>query len=74
MTTAASGSPQSSAKRICSLLPSATEIVAALGCLDQLVGRSAECDFPPSVARLPVVTSARIDTTDLDSARSASQK
>jgi len=56
------------AKRICSLLPSATEIVAALGCLDRLVGRSAECDFPPSVARLPVVTSARIDTADLDSA------
>lgn len=54
--------------RICSLLPSATEIVAALGCLDQLVGRSAECDFPKSVARLPVVTSARIDTSDLDSA------
>ena len=54
--------------RICSLLPSATEIVAALGCLDQLVGRSAECDFPPPVARLPVVTSARIDTADLDSA------
>ena len=44
------------------------EIVAALGCLDQLVGRSAECDFPPEVARLPVVTSARIDTSDLDSA------
>jgi iron complex transport system substrate-binding protein len=54
--------------RVCSLLPSATEIVAVLGCLDQLVGRSAECDFPPSVARLPVVTSARIDSTDLDSA------
>ena len=54
--------------RICSLLPSATEIVAALGCLDQLVGRSAECDFPPPVARLPVVTSARIDTAELDSA------
>jgi iron complex transport system substrate-binding protein len=53
--------------RVCSLLPSATEIVAALGCLDQLVGRSAECDFPPSVARLPIVTSARIDTADLDS-------
>ncbi len=54
--------------RVCSLLPSATEIVAAVGCADQLVGRSAECDFPPSVARLPVVTSARIDTADLDSA------
>jgi iron complex transport system substrate-binding protein len=67
MTTAPSGAPASHAKRICSLLPSATEIVAALGRLDQLVGRSAECDFPPSVARLPIVTSARIDTADLDS-------
>ena len=54
--------------RICSLLPSATEIVAALGLLDLLVGRSAECDFPPQVSRLPVVTSARIDTTSLGSA------
>ena len=54
--------------RICSLLPSATETVAALGLLDRLVGRSAECDFPPQVSRLPVVTSARIDTTALGSA------
>jgi iron complex transport system substrate-binding protein len=54
--------------RICSLLPSATEIVGALGQLDRLVGRSAECDFPPSVARLPVVASARVDTSDLGSA------
>jgi iron complex transport system substrate-binding protein len=54
--------------RICSLLPSATEIVAALGQLDLLVGRSAECDFPPSVAGLSVVTSARIDSAQLDSA------
>ncbi len=54
--------------RICSLLPSATEIVAAVGCLGHLVGRSAECDFPPSVERLPTVTSARIDTAELDSA------
>jgi iron complex transport system substrate-binding protein len=54
--------------RICSLLPSATEIVAALGELDRLVGRSAECNFPPSVSHLPVVTSARVDTRDLASA------
>jgi iron complex transport system substrate-binding protein len=54
--------------RICSLLPSGTEIVAALGQLERLVGRSAECDFPPSVSRLPVVTSARVDTNDLASA------
>jgi iron complex transport system substrate-binding protein len=40
--------------RIISLLPSATEIVCALGGADQLVGRSHECDFPPWVERLPV--------------------
>ena len=39
--------------RIVSLLPSATEIVAALGGLDQLVGRSHECDHPAGVERLP---------------------
>ena len=38
------------------------------GQLDRLVGRSAECDFPPTVSRLPVVTSARIDTENLTSA------
>src|SRR4051794_14587346 len=51
--------------RIVSLLPSATEIVAALGLTEQLVGRSAECDWPPEVASVPVVTSARIDTERL---------
>jgi iron complex transport system substrate-binding protein len=56
------------ALRICSLLPSATEIVAALGQLDRLVGRSAECDFPQAVSRLPVVASARIDAENLTSA------
>jgi iron complex transport system substrate-binding protein len=43
-------------QRIVSLLASATEIVCALGFEDQLVGRSHECDFPPSVQRLPVCT------------------
>jgi iron complex transport system substrate-binding protein len=42
--------------RIISLIASATEIVCALGCEDQLVGRSHECDFPPGVQRLPVCT------------------
>jgi iron complex transport system substrate-binding protein len=56
------------ALRVCSLLPSATEIVAALGQLDRLVGRSAECDFPPYVSLLPIVTSARIYTENLTSA------
>ena len=42
--------------RIVSLLPAGTEIVAALGALDQLVGVSHECDFPAAVNRLPRVT------------------
>src|SRR5262244_1922580 len=47
--------------RIVTLLPSATEIVCALGVRDQLVGVSHECDFPPDVAGLPVVTAPKID-------------
>ncbi len=47
--------------RIVSLLPSATEIVAALGFGDALVGRSHECDFPPGVEELPVLTAPLID-------------
>jgi iron complex transport system substrate-binding protein len=47
--------------RIVSLLPSATEIVAALGLGDELVGRSHECDFPPGVEALPVLTAPRLD-------------
>jgi iron complex transport system substrate-binding protein len=54
--------------RIVSLLPSATEIVALLGMDDLLVGRSAECDWPPRVQQLPVATSARVDTSQLGSA------
>jgi iron complex transport system substrate-binding protein len=42
--------------RIVSLLPSATEMVCALGLEDQLVGVTHECDYPPSVLRLPKVT------------------
>lgn len=47
--------------RIVSLIASATEIVCALGFEDQLVGRSHECDFPPSVARLPACSAPKID-------------
>lgn len=47
--------------RVVSLLASATEMVAALGCLDQLVGRSHECDYPPEVLALPVVSKVQID-------------
>lgn len=47
--------------RIVSLLASATEMIAALGCLDQLVGRSHECDYPPAVLQLPLVSTVQID-------------
>ena len=53
--------------RVVSLLPSATEIVAELGCLDLLVGRSEECDWPPEARELPVVSRARVDTGSLPS-------
>ena len=46
-------SPQ---KRVVTLIASATEIVSALGCVDWLVGRSHECDFPAQMTRLPVLT------------------
>jgi iron complex transport system substrate-binding protein len=42
--------------RICSLLPSATEIVYALGLEDQLVGVSHACDYPPDARTRPVVS------------------
>jgi iron complex transport system substrate-binding protein len=50
--------------RIVSVLPSATEIVCALGARAELVGRSAECDYPPDVTSVPVVM--RPKTWDAD--------
>jgi len=47
--------------RIVSLLASATEMVAALGYQDHLVGRSHECDYPSEVLALPVVSTVQID-------------
>ena len=43
--------------RIVSLLPSATEIVFALGLGDELVGRTHECDYPAEALDVPVMTS-----------------
>ncbi len=47
--------------RIVTVIPSATEIVCALGLRAQLVGVSHECDYPPDVIDLPRVTKTRID-------------
>jgi iron complex transport system substrate-binding protein len=49
-----------------SLLPSATEIICGLGLRDSLVGRSEECNWPPDVASLPIVSVARVDSLRLD--------
>lgn len=46
--------------RIVSLLPSATEIVCALGLQEHLVGVSHGCNYPPGVDTLPRMTSTRV--------------
>lgn len=56
------------AVRICSLLPSATEIIGRLGLAHALVGISEECDWPPEVRDLRVVTASRVDAAKLTSA------
>jgi iron complex transport system substrate-binding protein len=53
--------------RICSLLPSATEMIAQLGLIDSLVGVSDECKWPTEVVGKPIVTAARIDPSELSS-------
>src|SRR5437899_4980816 len=51
--------------RICSLLPSATEMIAQLGLIDSLVGVSEECRWPSEVVGKPIVTAAKIDPSTL---------
>lgn len=46
--------------RIVSLLPSATEILFALGLDEEIVGVSHECDFPPRARTKPVVIHSRL--------------
>jgi iron complex transport system substrate-binding protein len=49
--------------RVVSLLPAATEIVAALGATAWLAGVSHECDWPPEVRNLPRVTRSSVDSS-----------
>ena len=54
--------PSVAPRRVVSLLGAASETVVRLGRADVLVGRSHECDWPPSILRLPMVSAAKIDT------------
>jgi iron complex transport system substrate-binding protein len=47
--------------RICSLLPSATEILFALGLGDSVAGVTHECDFPPEAATKRPLIRPRVD-------------
>jgi iron complex transport system substrate-binding protein len=53
--------------RICSLLPSTTEIVYALGLGDELVAVTHECDYPPEAASKPHITRSYVDGERMDS-------
>ncbi len=50
------------ARRIVSFLPSATEMVCALGLADRLTGVTHECDFPPEVRDKPIVVRSALPT------------
>jgi iron complex transport system substrate-binding protein len=53
--------------KICSLLPSGTEILFALGLGDQVIGVTDLCDYPPEARTRPVVCRSRIDVSILSS-------
>ena len=53
--------------RICSFLPSATEIVYTLGLQDQLYGVTFECDYPPQAKTKPVVVHSIFQDAQLSS-------
>ncbi|WP_445634971.1 Cobalamin-binding protein [Nostoc sp. DSM 114161] len=48
--------------RIVSLIPGGTEILAALGLVNAIVGRSHECDYPPEIQNRPICTQARLNS------------
>lgn len=68
MSTTSAPSPLSARSlRICSFIPGATEIVAALGLSDCLVGISHECDFPSDINKSPVLVRSLIHHNNMTS-------
>jgi iron complex transport system substrate-binding protein len=59
---------ENSDMKIVSLLPSATEIVCALGLEENLVGITHECDFPISITDKPHLTKSKISHETMSSA------
>jgi iron complex transport system substrate-binding protein len=55
--------------KIASLLPSATEIVYALGLGDDLVGVTDECDYPPAAVTKPVISRSALSQGHLQTPR-----
>ncbi|MEH1840816.1 MAG: cobalamin-binding protein [Nostoc sp.] len=53
--------------RIVSLIPGGTEILATLGLVDAIVGRSHECDYPPEILDRPICTEARLNSNSSSS-------
>jgi iron complex transport system substrate-binding protein len=53
--------------RIATFLPSATEIVSALGLANDIVGITHECDFPPEIRDRPLIVRGKIDSDRLSS-------
>ena len=60
-TTTAEPPASSPPKRVVSLLGAATEVIFRLGLGHRLVGRSHECDYPPAVLSLPMISRPRLD-------------
>ncbi len=58
--------------RIVSLLPSATEVLYALGAQDEIVGVSHDCDYPPDVRQKPLASTSAVSdsrtSADIDAA------
>ena len=67
LSTGGRGSGRGGSLRICSLLPSGTEILFALGLQDQIIGVTDLCDYPPEAADIRVVCRSRIDPSIMSS-------